>query len=51
MEKPEQVTIDKIDIIPMNILSGKLTGHRPAMIVGNLILRNSGEKALKITNC
>ena len=27
----------------MNILSGKLTGHRPATIVGNMNLKGNGD--------
>ena len=33
----------------MNILSGKLTGHRPATIVGNMNLKGNGD--LQMQNC
>lgn len=33
----------------MNILSGKLTDHRPATIVGNMNLKGNGD--LQMQNC
>ena len=37
------------EIPEMNILSGKLTGHRPATIVGNMNLKGNGD--LQMPNC